>query len=63
MRVPKAPKHHVLVINSDDGCEVRNLHNWTKMKVHGSAKNPASLKDGDVVVVGGLKLTFVADIA
>ena len=63
VRVPKAPKHHVLVINSDDGCEVRNLHNWTKMKVNGSAKNPASLKDGDVVVVGGLKLTFVADIA
>ena len=63
VRVPKAPKHHVLVVNRDDGCEVKNLHNWTKMKVNGSAKNPAVLKDGDVVEIGGLKLTFVADIA
>ena len=61
--VPKAPKHHVLVVNKEDSCEVKNLHNWTKMKVNGTAKNPAALKDGDVVQVGGLKLTFVADIA
>ena len=63
VRVPKAPKHHVLVINRDAGCEVKNLHNWTKMKVNGAARNPAVLKDGDVAEVGGLKLTFVADIA
>ena len=63
VRVPKGPKHHVLVVNRDDGCEVKNLHGWTKMKVNGSAKNPAALKDGDVVQVGGLKITFVADIA
>jgi hypothetical protein len=63
VRVPKAPKHHILVINRDNGCEVRNLNNWSKMKVNGSAQNPATLKDGDVVQVGGLKLTFVADIA
>lgn len=61
--VPKAPKHHVLVINGEHGCEVKNLHNWTKMKVNGAVRNPAELKDGDVVEVGGLKLTFVADIA
>ena len=61
--VPKAPKNHVLVVNTDDGCEVKNLHNWSKMKVNGTARNPAELKDGDVVEVGGLKLTFVADIA
>ena len=54
---------HILVINRDNGCEVRNLNNWSKMKVNGSAQNPATLKDGDVVQVGGLKLTFVADIA
>lgn len=33
------------------------------MKVNGAVRNPAHLKDGDVVEVGGLKLTFVADIA
>jgi hypothetical protein len=63
VRVPKAPKHHVLVVNREGGCEVKNLHNWSKMKVNGAASNPATLKDGDVVEVGGLKLTFVADIA
>jgi hypothetical protein len=62
VKVPKAPKHHVLVVNRDSGCEVRNLHWWTKMKVGGRKKDLAVLDDGDVVEVGGLKLTFVADI-
>lgn len=61
--VPKGPKHHVLIMSREDGCEVKNLHNWTKMKVNGAVRNPADLKDGDVVEVGGLKITFVADIA
>ena len=63
VKVPKAPKHHVLVVNRESACEVRNLHGWTTMKVGGTAQNSAALKDGDVVQVGGLKLTFVADIA
>jgi hypothetical protein len=63
VKVPKAPKHHVLVVKNDGGCEVRNLTGWTKMKVGGSATQRARLKDGDIVEVGGLKLTFVADIA
>lgn len=61
--VPKGPKHHVLILSSEDGCEVRNLHNLTKMKVNGAVRNPAALKDGDVVEVGGLKLTFLVEIA
>ena len=61
--VPKGPKHHVLIMSREDGCEVKNLHNWTRMMVNGAVRNPADLKDGDVVQVGGLKLTFVADIA
>ena len=63
VRVPKGPKNHVLVVNRKSGCEVRNLHGWTKMKVGGRTTNLATLKDGDTVEVGGLKLTFVADIA
>ena len=63
VKVPKGPKNHVLVVNRKTGCEVRNLHGWTKMRVGPRAKNLATLKDGDTVEVGGLKLTFVADIA
>ncbi|MFQ5537962.1 MAG: FHA domain-containing protein [Gemmatimonadota bacterium] len=63
VRVPKGPKHHVLVVNRGHGCEVRNLHAWKKMKVSGKVKDLATLKDGDVVKIAGLKLTFVGDIA
>jgi len=62
VRVPKAPKHYVLVINKDDGCEVRNLHRWTKMKINGTARVKAQLRGGDVAEIGGLKITFVSDI-
>ncbi len=62
VRVPKGPKHHVLVVNKDNTCEVRNLHAWTRMKVNGMAKSRAVLNDGDVVEIGGLKITFMADI-
>lgn len=63
VRVPKGPKNHVLVTQKDGGCEIRNLTRWTKMKIRGQATERARLKDGDIVEVGGLKLTFVADIA
>lgn len=63
VRVPKGPKHHVLVVNREGGCEVRNLTAWSKMTVGGGATKKAMLKDGDVVEIAGLKLTFVADIA
>lgn len=63
VKVPKAPKHHVLVVKTDTGCEVRNLHWLSGMKVDGQKKDLALLKDGSVVECGGLKLTFVADIA
>ena len=63
VRVPKGPKHHVLVVNREDGCEVRNLTAWSSMKFRGGNTKKAILKDGDAVEIGGLKLTFVADIA
>ena len=62
VRVPKAPKHDVLVVQRKAGLEVRNLSGWTKMKVGGDARKRAMLKDGDSAEIGGLKLTFVAEI-
>lgn len=63
VRVPKGPKHHVLVVHREGGCEVRNLTAWSRMKFRGGATKRAVLKDGDVVEIGGLKLTYIADIA
>lgn len=62
LQVPKAPKHHILVINTAKGCEVRNLHWLAKMKVSGRKTNRAALKNKDVVEVGGLRFTFLGDI-
>ena len=63
MRVPKGPKHHLLFILSEEkGCEVRNLHWWTGMKVGGRKVKRARLTDGDVVEMGGLKVTFVDEM-
>lgn len=62
VRVPKGPKHHLLIINKEKGCEARFLAAWGSMKVGGRATKRATLRNGDVVEAGGLKLTFVADI-
>jgi hypothetical protein len=62
VKVPKAPKHHVLVLKQNEGWEIRNLHWWSRMRIRGKVRKKARLKDGDVVEVGGLKLTFVDDI-
>lgn len=60
--VPKGPKHHLLMIRKDRGCEIRNLAMFAKMKVGGSVTKKARLKDGDVVEMAGLKLTFRGDL-
>lgn len=62
VKVPKGPKHHLLVMNTKDGCEVRNLAMFGSMKVGGRTTKKAVLKDGDVVQMSGLILNFVADI-
>jgi hypothetical protein len=63
VKVPKGPKHHVLIMNHEGSCEVRNLTAWGKMKVGGSARKRHVLKPGESAEIGGLKLTFVGDIA
>jgi len=63
LQVPKGPKHHVLVINSKDGCDVRYLATFGSMTVRGRTTKRTRLRDGDVVEAGGLKLTFMDDVA
>ncbi len=63
LQVPKAPKHHVLVVNTEAGCEVRYLAWMGSMKVAGRSVKKAPMKDGDTAEVGGLKMKFVGDIA
>lgn len=63
LRVPKAPKHHVLVINTDGGCDVRYLATFGSMSIRGQSTRRARLRDGDVVEVGGLRFTFMDDVA
>ena len=63
LRVPKAPKHHVLVVHSAAGCDVRYLAMFGSMKVRGRATKRAKLRNGDVVECGGLSLTFMDDVS
>lgn len=63
VRVPVGPKHHLLIMNTKDACDVRWLAAFGAIKVNGQSTKKASLKNGDVVEAKGLKLTFVGDIA
>jgi len=63
LRVPKGPKHHVLVMTLEGGCEVRYLAMFGSMTVRGRGMKRARLKNGDVVEAGGLKITFMDDVA
>lgn len=63
LRVPKAPKHHILLVHSPSGSDVRYLGAFGSMKVRGRATKRAKLANGDVVECAGLKLTFMDDVA
>lgn len=63
IQVPRGPKHHVLLITVDDTCEVRYLAMFGSMTVKGRGTKRATLRDGDVVEAGGLKITFMDDVA
>jgi len=63
IQVPKAPKHHVLIVNSDAGCDVRYLAMFGAMTVRGQPTRRAKLRNGDVVESAGLTLTFMDDVA
>jgi hypothetical protein len=63
VQVPKAPKHHVLIVHSKSGCVVRYLGWFGSMTVAGRSTKRAKLENGDVVESGGLTLTFMDDVA
>jgi pSer/pThr/pTyr-binding forkhead associated (FHA) protein len=62
VRVPKGPKHHVLVVRSSAGTDVRYLATFGSMTVRGQKTERAKLRNGDVIEAGGLKITFVDDV-
>jgi len=62
LRVPSGPKHHVLVTRTPEGFEVQNLSFWRWMRVNGKRTSSIQLADTDVVTMGGLKLTYMAEV-
>jgi hypothetical protein len=63
LRVPRGPKHHVLIIRNRTGYEVRNLSSWSRMRVNGIAMSQAILQGGDVITIRGLRMMFFDEIA
>ena len=62
VRVPRGPKHHVLIVRGAHAVEVRNLSFWRRMRVKGQPAVRARLSGGDVVEIAGLKLTFLDEV-
>ena len=62
VRVPRGPRHHVLVVRGAQAVEVRNLSFWRRMRVKGQSLVRARLSGGDIVEIGGLKLTFMDEV-
>lgn len=63
LQVPKAPKHHLLIVHTPEGYDVRYLAMFGSMTVRGRATKRTRLRNGDVVEAGGVKLTFMDDVA
>ena len=63
LHVPRGPKHHVLVVHGPEGCDIRYLAMFGSMTIRGRSTKRTKLRNGDVVEVGGLKLTFMDDVA
>jgi pSer/pThr/pTyr-binding forkhead associated (FHA) protein len=62
LRVPGGPRRHLVVVRDGRGFEVRNLSWWRRMRVQGRVVRQARLRDGDVVRLGRLRLTFMDDL-
>lgn len=62
LQVPAGPKQHLLVLRNQFGFEVRNLSCWHQMKVNGWAFEQSTLESGDVIEVGGLRVTFLDEV-
>jgi pSer/pThr/pTyr-binding forkhead associated (FHA) protein len=62
LRLPAGPRHHVLLSRTPQGYEVRNLSFWRRMRVGGRRASRVLLASGDVVEIGGLRLTFMDEV-
>jgi len=62
VRVPKGPKHHVLIVRSSVGTDARYLGTFGSMSVRGQKTDRSKLRNGDVIQSGGLTITFVDDV-
>ena len=62
VRVPKGPKHHVLIVRSSAGTDARSLGAFGSMSVRGQKTDRSKLRNGDVIASGGLTITFVDDV-
>ena len=58
----RAPKHHLLIGRDGSHFEARNLSRWYRMRVNGEPRTRATLRDGDEIAIGGLRLTFLDEV-
>jgi hypothetical protein len=63
IRVPRAPRHHILIMSVNGQTEVRYLAMLGSMTVRGQSVRRARLRNGDVVEAVGLRLTFLDNVA
>ena len=58
----RGPKHHLHISRIGLQYEVRNTSWWYRMRVNDEPTRCATLRDGDEIEIGGLRLTFKDDI-
>ena len=60
LRVPRGPRQHLLILRVAEGFEARNLSFWRRMRVKGEVTSRARLRNGDIIEMSGLRITFMA---
>jgi predicted component of type VI protein secretion system len=58
----RGPKHHLLIRRNGQQYEVRNTSWRYRMRVNDRPTRQTTLRDGDEIAIGGLRLTFKDDI-
>jgi predicted component of type VI protein secretion system len=58
----RGPKHHLHINRVGPQYEVHNTSWWYRMRVNDAPTRRATLRDGDEIAIGGLRLTFKDDI-
>ena len=58
----RGPKHHLHIRRNGQQYEVHNTSWWYRMRVNDELTRRATLRDGDEIAIGGLRLTFKDDI-